>query len=124
MVGKESNNPSSDDSKSKLIIGSSKNSKGGLGTLKDKYEKAPPTEDAVPFDKERAGHEVSTKRLQIAQMVLAGLGILFLISLGMLYCFPIDPDDKREILVFFISSLFSTLTLIIGFVAGSSIDNK
>jgi hypothetical protein len=77
-----------------------------------------------PFNKDQASHEVSRKRLQIALYVLAGLGFLLLISLALLYCLDIDLEDKREILDSVIASLFSALTLTIGFVAGSSIDNK
>lgn len=76
------------------------------------------------FDKEEASYQVSTKRLQIAYAVLIGIGALILFSLVLLYCLPIEIDGKREILSSVISSLFSALTLTIGFVAGSSIDNK
>lgn len=74
------------------------------------------------FNAKQASHEVSTERLKIAKYALLGVGILLFFSLIALWWWPLT--DKREILSAFISSLFGIATLILGFVAGSSIDNN
>lgn len=80
------------------------------------------TKDSASFDPNEGKHRVATKRLFIAQWTLAGLGILLFFAMILLNC--LDIENKREILSNLISSLFSAITLTIGFVAGSSIDNK
>ncbi len=74
------------------------------------------------FDAEKAGFEMSGERLKIAKLVLYGLFFLALVCMGLLAC--LDLDNKREILFSTIIAIFSTATLVIGFVAGSSIDRK
>ncbi len=90
----------------------------------DKMKKAAMAESAAgeQFNPDEARHKVSTTRLKIAQWVLIGLGVLIAGAMVLLYFLPIE--GKREILASVISSLFSALTLTIGFVAGSSIDNN
>lgn len=87
----------------------------GLSRENNEYE-------SPPFDVKKASHEISTKRLEIAQFALLGVGGLLLLCLFVLWCWPLA--DRREILSAFISSLFGIATLILGFVAGSSIDNN
>ena len=77
-----------------------------------------------PFDPQKARHKVALERLAIAKWILLGLAILLLCGFLLLYVLPINAEDKREILANILSSLFSAITLTIGFIAGSSIDSK
>jgi len=70
--------------------------------------------------KEKAKHSISTQRLRIAKVSIYIVGTLLLLCLILLYL--LDIEDKHFILQTFTASLFSLLALIIGFVAGSSID--
>ncbi len=79
-------------------------------------------EDPPEFDEKHAKHEVTILRLYIAKCVLVGIGILILISLGLLS--NLGGDEMREVLSNVFSSLFSIAALTIGFIAGSSIDRK
>ena len=74
------------------------------------------------FNKARASHEVSKERLKIAKCTIIGVGFLLLVCLVTLWCIPFP--QRSEILETLILSLFNLATLVIGFVAGSSIDNK
>ena len=74
------------------------------------------------FNRARAGHEVSKERLKIARWALVGVGVLLFVSLLTLCCIP--SPMRSEILETVILSLFNLATLIIGFVAGSSIDSN
>ena len=74
------------------------------------------------FDTDEARHQLSTERLKIAKKVICIVSGLVIACMVLLWFLPID--QKRELLSTMINSLFSILTLTIGFVAGSSIDNN
>ena len=74
------------------------------------------------FDTDEARHQLSTERLKIAKHVIYMVSGLVIVCMFLLWFLPID--QKRELLSAMINSLFSILTLTIGFVAGSSIDNN
>lgn len=65
------------------------------------------------------------QRLDIAKWVMCGIGVLLLFTLIMFWCFvsanKIEDGDVANMLSLVISMLFSTATLVLGFVAGTSI---
>ena len=75
------------------------------------------------FDKAKADHEVALKRMEVAKWTIYIMSGLLLLSLVAL-CFFLNIPEKNHILSVYISSIFGTITLTLGFIAGSSIDKK
>ncbi|MFT4967763.1 MAG: hypothetical protein ACI9CD_000776 [Candidatus Deianiraeaceae bacterium] len=72
------------------------------------------------FNKDEADHEFALKRIQIARWTICIASFLLFCALLALVCLTIE--DKNHLLSAYISSLFGTVTLTLGFIAGSSID--
>ena len=69
---------------------------------------------------EKSKHTIATKRLNIAYIAI--ILVITLLAGSLLLLYLLELEDKHFILQTIVYSLFSTLAIIIGFVAGSSID--
>ncbi len=78
--------------------------------------------DVPGFNMEEAKHQTTERRLVIAKETIWLMSGLLLVAMGLLLFMEIE--GKREILSSLVSSLFTVVTMTIGYVAGSSIDRR
>ena len=92
--------------------------KGIIGLEKLEFKKLGNLKEQIGYE----GKNITGKRLDIAKLALRFMSLLLFCILGSIVI--LNLEDKHHIISVFMSSTFSIITLIMGFIAGSSIDKN